>query len=274
MPIEILKPGDTDHQIIKVKQVLMDKGYLYRKASDSHYDELTKEAVMIFQKQFGMVQNGIIDTECVNQLEKINNYIEGIDLSHYQGDVNWHNIAQTHLKFAMIRLNDGAFVDSKFTYNWQESKKHGLIRGIYQFFRPGQDIQKQIDILTSHVPILEEGDLAPILDVEANIHQLNSILYKERINHWISSIEAIYQCKPILYTRAWFWNSQVNHSGIFDQYPLWIANYSVKKPILPKSWKNWTFWQYGMRKFLDIPTRLQANFFQGSLEDLKQMTRH
>jgi lysozyme len=63
----------------------------------------------------------------------------GIDVSYYQGDIAWQRVYRAGVRFAFIRVSDGAAVfDSKFEANWRDARQATILRGAYQFFRPEQ----------------------------------------------------------------------------------------------------------------------------------------
>src|SRR5262245_50270540 len=63
--------------------------------------------------------------------------IRGIDVSYYQGTIDWNRVKNDGIDFAFVRVSDGAtFRDPKFVTNWAESQAAGVVRGAYQFFRP------------------------------------------------------------------------------------------------------------------------------------------
>src|SRR3954466_14515605 len=66
--------------------------------------------------------------------------VKGIDVSVYQGTINWTAVKNDGVKYAVIRVSDGLnSIDSKFAANWSGAKTAGIKRGAYQFFRPSQD---------------------------------------------------------------------------------------------------------------------------------------
>lgn len=66
--------------------------------------------------------------------------VRGVDVSHWQGRVDWDAMKKSGNTFAIARISDGlAFPDTEFDRNWPAMKAAGLIRGAYQFFRPGDD---------------------------------------------------------------------------------------------------------------------------------------
>ena len=72
----------------------------------------------------------------------------GIDVSYYQGNIDWAAVAGAGVEFAIIRVSDGiGFHDPKFAQNWAGAKANGIIRGAYQFFRSDDDPIAQADLL-------------------------------------------------------------------------------------------------------------------------------
>jgi hypothetical protein len=51
--------------------------------------------------------------------------VEGIDVSYWQGDVDWDRVARTDLEFAIVRVSDGGFADPEFADNWSELRRVG-----------------------------------------------------------------------------------------------------------------------------------------------------
>jgi GH25 family lysozyme M1 (1,4-beta-N-acetylmuramidase) len=91
----------------------------------------------------------------------------GIDVSYYQGSIDWNAVQASGIAFTFVRVSDGAtFSDPKFAANYAGAQTAGLIRGAYQFFRADQDIDAQANMMIAAVGTLQPGDLPPVLDVE------------------------------------------------------------------------------------------------------------
>src|SRR5579871_5288706 len=70
--------------------------------------------------------------------------VEGIDVSYYDGNVSWSSVRASGRQFAIARVSDGTgFMDPKFAANWSGIKAAGMVRGVYQFFRPEDDAVAQ-----------------------------------------------------------------------------------------------------------------------------------
>jgi lysozyme len=164
----------------------------------------------------------------------------GVDVSHYQGLVEWNLVAKHGVAFAFIKATQGErTVDGQYTQNWQSSKKAGLLRGVYHYFDPSIDALKQANhfITTTNKDF---GELPPVVDIEA-FEDNNAVDIIHALKIYLTKIEKVAGCRPIIYTTHGFWNS-LNSNG-FSQYPLWLADYA-KQAQLPKGWKKWLFWQF------------------------------
>jgi lysozyme len=168
----------------------------------------------------------------------------GIDVSHYQGDVNFYSVAQSSVKFAFAKATEGTgYIDDQFTRNWAKIQEAGLYRGAYHFGRPGCDPETQAAHFAAVVGPLGFGDLPPVLDLEAaDNHDGKYVL--EWALAFTKKAEALFGRKLIIYTGA-FWRGKMGNPNhpFFRERLLWLAAY-VAKPAVPASWDHWTFWQY------------------------------
>ncbi len=168
---------------------------------------------------------------------------DGIDVSYYQDTIDWDQVAADGIRFAIIRVSDGTtFLDPQFDRNWREAKRVGIIRAAYQYFRPGQDATAQAQLLLNTMGPLDPGDMPPAIDVEATDDQSPSVV-ANKVTEWVQVVEDALGRKPIIYTRASFWNPYVRTQDFVD-YPLWVAHYGANCPNLPDGWTDWAFWQY------------------------------
>jgi lysozyme len=192
--------------------------------------------------------------------------IQGIDVSHFQGTVNWQEVKQAGMKFAIVKATEGqTSVDSQFTNNWQNIKAAGLLRGAYHFFDAGIDGTAQARHFLQIAPVAA-GDLPPVIDVEAAASANNATILQE-VQNWLNTVEQALNRLPMIYTTASFWNSHLNHN--FGNYPLWVAEYGVTVPKIPAGWSNWQFWQYSQSgKVIGVTGSVDMDYFNGSYDDL------
>ncbi len=198
----------------------------------------------------------------------------GLDVSHFQGTVDWPQVVQAGYAFAFIKATEGiTYVDPMFAENWSGAKAAGLLRGAYHFFEANDDPQQQVENFLNTVT-LEPGDLPPVLDVESSStsSQVPAATIVESIAAWLQAVEQATGLTPILYTDASYWNSLATEQ--FGGYPLWIAEYGVASPTLPQGWTSWAFWQFTESGTVPgIATAADLDLFQGSLQDLQRLTR-
>lgn len=169
--------------------------------------------------------------------------VRGIDVSDYQGTVNWGAVASSKIEFAITKATEGAtFVADTFTTNWAGIRREKLVRGAYHFFRPRTDPLAQADLFLDIVK-LEPGDLPPVLDIESD-DGVDPDRIKSSIRTWLLRVEQATLRRPIVYTYPSFWERMGNWQDFAD-YPLWIAHYTTEpRPWVPGGWRTWTMWQY------------------------------
>jgi lysozyme len=170
--------------------------------------------------------------------------VHGIDVSTYQGVVDWAKVRAAGIEFAFARVSDGTtYPDAQFARNWPAMKAAGVVRGVYQYFRPGQDATAQGQLVLdklAQVGALEPGDLPVVMDIETADGQTAPTV-QQRMTEWLTFIERATGRKPIIYAGASM-SSTIGNG--FSAYDLWVANWGVTCPTLPSNWTSWRFWQY------------------------------
>jgi len=198
--------------------------------------------------------------------------IEGIDVSRFQGTIDWAKVAGAGKKFAYIQISRSLTdIDAKFPFNWAGAKANGILRGAYQRFHPGQDVIGQADLFLNKLGTPEVGDLPPMLDVEDN-DGLSAATVAAKVKQWVDHVEPVVGLRPIIYTGFFFWRDMVG-SADMSQYALWIANYSATCPLVPDHWTRWAFHQYSST--VNVPgipdNTTDVDKFNGTLDDLKAL---
>lgn len=197
----------------------------------------------------------------------------GIDVSDFQGRVDWTAVARSGVSFAIAKASEGETVISEtFSRNWATMKAAGLVRGAYHFFRPTADPIRQANTFLRTAKI-ELGDLPAVLDVEVadglSPRELNA-----RIVQWLQVVEAATKRQAIIYTSLNFWEEAMNNSDAFRGHPLWIAQYEVDEPLLPGNWSDWVFWQYSESGSISgVDGDVDLNRFNGSIAALRDFAQ-
>jgi lysozyme len=195
--------------------------------------------------------------------------VQGIDVSVYQGDIDWSAVKASGRQFAVARVSDGFYKDTQFDQNWPAMKAAGLLRGAYQFFEPGDDPVGQADLMIQKVGVLGEGDLPCTLDMEVTGGQSAATIIAN-IHTWVDKIEAGTGKKPIIYTGKYFWQDNVAASGDFLSLPLWLAAYVSPCPNTPTPWTSWNIWQYtSSGQVSGISGNVDLDQWDGTLADLQ-----
>jgi lysozyme len=199
--------------------------------------------------------------------------IQGIDVSKYQGNIDWPAVAAAANSFAFARVSYGiSSKDAFFADNWAGMKNAGIIRGAYQFFRASQDAQAQAELFVSTVQTLGLGDLPPVIDVENNDGGQSASKVIDGVAQWIETVESgLPGRQAIIYTGTPFWRDTLGNPTQFNSQPLWLAQYtSASSPNLPSAWSVWTFWQYSETGRVNgITGAVDLNRFNGELDRLR-----
>ena len=173
---------------------------------------------------------------------------EGIDVSHYQGDIDWDAVAQTKLvSYVYIKSSEGeTLVDDYYRVNIEGAKRAGLKVGSYHYYRPDANADLQFQNITSQVR-KEEQDLAPIIDIEKRGTKSQEEFIND-LRDFMVKMEKHYGCKPVIYTFHNFYNKYL--SGYFKGYRMMIARYREDEPTLDDD-QPYTAWQYTQRGKID-----------------------
>lgn len=166
--------------------------------------------------------------------------VEGIDVSHYQGRIDWPKVRNDGIVFAIMKATQGLrAVDPRFKFNWEASKKAGLSRGAYHFLEPDQDGTAQAQHFLRTVEFTK-GDLIPAVDVERKGEALTRTL-----KDFLAEVKKSLGVDAVIYVSPSFWNEHL--ADAFEEplpNPLWIAEYDVSAPKTTRGIGPWLVWQY------------------------------
>lgn len=200
--------------------------------------------------------------------------IHGVDISYYQGDIDWDDLRNAMIegcpiRFIMIKATEGSSrVDEKFNDNFYMAREYGYIRGAYHFWSNKSTAREQAYFFLDKVR-LEDGDLPPVLDVEHKPKDQSVEDFQRDILTWLHVVEDKYHVKPIIYTYYKFKEKYLN-APVFDDYPYWIAHYYVDKVEYKGEWKFWQHTDVG--RLPGIKGYVDFNIYNGSYYDLKKLT--
>lgn len=216
-----------------------------------------------------MVNGYIIPTKI--EAEKFE--VKGVDVSEYQGEVDWDKIKEQNIDFAFIKATEGSKgKDNSFDKNYEKLKNMDMLLGLYHFFSFESLGEEQADNYIKVVGNIENDEnlMLPIIDIEYYSYYKKAKPNKEwvtkELQKMLDKLEKTYRVKPIIYTTMEFYQEYIE--GEFLEYDIWIRNILTKPDLENREWK---FWQYtgrgklegynGEEKYIDL------NVFNGSKED-------
>ena len=178
----------------------------------------------------------------------------GIDVSHYQGAVDWTAVAAAGASFGYLKATEGTgFVDPMFAANYTGSAGAGLVRGAYHFALPDRSSgAAQATYFLAHGGgWTADGDtLPPVIDIEYNPYGSNICygLSQPQMTAWLTdfanTVHARINRWPVIYSTTNWWTSCTGGTDALARCPLWIARYNTTVGALPDGWADYTFWQH------------------------------
>ncbi|MSP61440.1 MAG: glycoside hydrolase family 25 protein [Myxococcales bacterium] len=195
--------------------------------------------------------------------------LEGIDISHWQGSIDWAKVKAGGKHFAIMKATEGTgYTDPTFKGHWGAAKANGVVRGAYHFFRANIDPVQQADHFLSVAGAPGAGDLPLVADVETADGQSGAVI-SQRVLAFLVRLEQKSGRVPMIYTSPGFFGGTMGNPKGFEKYHLWVAHWQVNCPNVPGSWTNWPFWQYTSKGTVPgIAGNVDLDRFNGSLNDL------
>ncbi|MGI6852563.1 glycoside hydrolase family 25 protein [Mesorhizobium sp. 1B3] len=193
--------------------------------------------------------------------------VHGVDVSRWQGEIDWVKLRSQGANFAYIKATDGGdHLDPLFRKNWREAKQAGLKRGAYHFFYWCRAASEQADWFIRNVP-REAGALPPVIDVEWNGESRckkrpSRARVLEKMQVFMDKLERHYGQRPIIYTAPDFYAD--NLEGAFLDYPFWLRSVA-RHPSKVYPGRDWVFWQYsGSGLSHGVKGKIDLNVFHGT----------
>jgi GH25 family lysozyme M1 (1,4-beta-N-acetylmuramidase) len=181
------------------------------------------------------------------------NTLEGVDISHWQGTINWASVAKAGKKFAFMKASEDTwYADPTYQSNRDQAKANGIRVGAYHFAQPSTaagNAAAQADwFISTAVP--SSGELLPVLDLERT-NGLTDPQLIAWVQEYLNRIYTRLGVRAVIYCSPNFWKTYMNDTTWFAQNGykiLWIAHWTTAtSPSLPANGWNgtsWTFWQY------------------------------
>jgi lysozyme len=195
--------------------------------------------------------------------------IHGIDVSKFQGDIDWNAVANSGVKFAWIKATEGGDrLDQRFQANWAGAKAAGVARGAYHFVYWCRAPMEEMAFFEQVAPV-EDDALPPVLDVEATPtsptcrRHLTEEGATADMRVMLEEMERHYGKRPIIYTTVDFYQAILS-DGAFMDYPIWVRS-TKYHPAVKYGLRPWRFWQYQSDGFVaGIASHVDRDAFFGT----------
>lgn len=197
--------------------------------------------------------------------------VHGIDVSRWQGEIDWPRVARSGVDFAFLKATEGGdHTDPSFAANWRAAAAAGVPRGAYHFFYLCRPAAEQAAWFLAHVP-REAGALPPALDIEWN-HASRTCRTRpdpETVRAEIVTFQEIVGAalgqRPVIYTTVdFFADNDLRRLGSEE---FWLRSVAGH-PRKTYPGQAWSFWQYtGTGVVQGVPGTVDLNAFAGSEAD-------
>ena len=203
--------------------------------------------------------------------------VHGIDVSRYQGRIDWASVRAGGTHFAFIKATEGGdYLDPRFSDNWHGARQAGVLRGAYHFVYWCRPAHEQADWFRRNVPN-DPDALPPVLDVEWNPdsrtcrRRVSKPEALQMIRVMLQAMEAHTGKRPIIYTDLNFHRDILE--GELNEYPHWVRS-TAAEPEHRYGNRRWTMWQYTTTgRVPGIEGPVDRNAFYGSKQDWAQFAQ-
>jgi lysozyme len=197
--------------------------------------------------------------------------VHGIDVSKFQGEIDWSKVADSGVKFAWIKASEGGdHADERFQANWEGAKAAGIPHGAYHFVYWCRPPMEEMAFFEQNAPV-DPDALPPVLDVEAtptsktchrHLTQDGAIADMQVM---LNEMERHYGRRPVIYTTVDFYQA-ILVDGAFSDYPVWVRS-TKYHPVVKYGGRAWRFWQYQSDAYIPgIVGKVDRDAFYGTRE--------
>ncbi|OCW58652.1 glycoside hydrolase [Hoeflea olei] len=173
--------------------------------------------------------------------------VHGIDVSKWQGDIDWQEVRKAGIAFAFMKATEGGdHTDDRFDSYWRGARAAGIAHAPYHFYYFCRPAREQAEWFIANVP-RTAVQMPPVLDVEWNHasktcrHRPDPETVRAEMKIWMDIVGRHYGKRPIIYTPVDF--HRENLDGHFEGYQFWLRSVAAHpQDIYPDH--PWTMWQY------------------------------
>lgn len=204
--------------------------------------------------------------------------IIGVDISHFQGDIEWQKVNKKQIHFVIIKSTEGGdWRDPNFKLNWKGAREAGFVTGAYHVFTK-RNGEKQANFYSSIVP-KTKGCIRPCVDLISRKHVL--LNWGDTIITELKAFNTVIKKKfgvlPIIYATK----DILDHIKFKQHFknPIWIQQYHPSNPehSIKQSYVLWQYTISGNKKYHELyknsrsDKRVDLDRFNGDYNDLKKI---
>jgi lysozyme len=187
--------------------------------------------------------------------------VRGIDVSHYQGTINWRSVAGDDVAFVYVKATEGVGGrDGQFARNWRGARGAGLRVGAYHYFVFCRSARAQARNFLAVAPRMGAA-LPPAVDLEPARGcpvRLAGEEVRRELSAYLAIVEARQRRRAVLYVTPQFYAAYWRY---LPRRPMWRR--SISSTATPNG--SWAFWQYGSRgRVSGIRTHVDLNVVRAS----------
>ena len=172
---------------------------------------------------------------------------KGIDVSRYQGNIDWQKVKNDGIQFAMLKTVStnnsefgGLYIDPYFERNYAECKRLGIPVGVYYYtYAQTKEYADKELVLFKKAIAGKQFEYPLVIDVEDNLLKpISKSALTDLVEHAVKTIES-WGCYAMVYTYLNYQNTELDMNRL-KKYDLWLAAYRSNRPTTPAH----TIWQY------------------------------
>jgi GH25 family lysozyme M1 (1,4-beta-N-acetylmuramidase) len=211
-------------------------------------------------------------------------FVQGVDVSRWQGDVNWSAVKNAGIDFAFCKATEGVdFVDIKFHQNMANARAAGVWIGPYHYARPDSFENDPLDAAKEahdFVDAIEQYyqtpgfTLQPVVDMEE--FDLEGVAdFRAFLSEWVRDFNDVVESRLGFPATIYASTSYIN--AFFEpdiaEYDLWLANWNYTPPGEPPAsasgvFGDWAFWQYTGSGSVAGISPIDRDVYEGTLAEL------
>jgi lysozyme len=196
--------------------------------------------------------------------------IKGIDVSKYQGKIDWKKVKEDNVDFAMIRVgyrgyqNGKIVIDEYCKKNIEGALANGIKVGVY-FFSQAISIEEVLEEAEMVLDMIKDYDITyPVVydaeEIQGENVRTAKLTTQERTDITIAFCEKIKEAgyKPMIYANVSWFVGRLDLSRLV-MYDKWFAQY-FRTPFFPYDFQIWQYTAKGKIKGIEGNVDLNISF--------------